>query len=59
MPRCHILVQRIYRFRPRHLPVFLVHIVCAGTRVVADPYAKILDLGWATFVNLARSVVSL
>lgn len=56
MSSCHILVQRIYSLCPRHLSVFFVHIVCAGTRVVANPYTKILNLGWAALVDLLQDI---
>ena len=55
----HVLVKRIYRLCPRHLPILLVHIVCTGARIVADPDAKVLDLCRTLFVYLIiDSIVS-
>ena len=40
----HILIQPLHRIRPAHLPVLLVHIVRARSRIVPDPDAEVLDL---------------
>lgn len=52
MSCCHVLVECLYRIRPRHLPIFLVHIMRSGARVVADPDPKVLDLLWALLMYL-------
>ena len=43
MPRRHVLVQCVHSFRPRHLPILLVHVVRSRARVVADPDTEVLD----------------
>lgn len=55
VPCRHVLVERIDRFRPWHLSVFLVHIMCARSRVVSDPNAKVLNLLRAFLVDLCIS----
>lgn len=52
MSCCHVLVESLYRIRPWHLPVLLVHIMRAGAWVVANPDAKVLDLLWALLMYL-------
>lgn len=52
MSCCHVLVECLYRIRPRHLPIFLVHVMRSGARVVADPDPKVLDLLWALLMYL-------
>lgn len=52
VPCRHVLVKRIDRFRPRHLSVFLIHIMCARSRVVSDPNAKVFNLLRAFLVDL-------
>lgn len=42
MPRRHILVHALHRIGAGELAVLLVHVVCAGARVVAEPDAKVL-----------------
>ncbi len=52
MPSGHILIQTIDGLAAAHLPVLLVHVVRAGTRVVAQPDADVLDFQRALFVDL-------
>ena len=40
----HVLVERLHRVRSAHLAVLLVHVVCAGSRIVPDPDAEVFDL---------------
>jgi hypothetical protein len=51
VPRSHILIQRIHRLRPRHLPILFVHIVRATARIVADPDTEVLDLEGTLLVH--------
>lgn len=48
----HILVECMDSVCTAHLTVLLVHVVCAGTRVVSDPNTEVLDLLWVLLVNL-------
>lgn len=52
VPSSHVLVEALDGIRARELTEFLVHIVCAGTRVVTEPDAEVLDLHRLLFVNL-------
>lgn len=52
VPGCHVLVESFYRVCPRHLSVFLVHIVGARSRVVPNPYTEVLNLLRALLVDL-------
>jgi hypothetical protein len=52
MPGSHVLVESFYGIGSGHLTVFLVHVVGAGSRIIADPNAKVLDLERAFLVNL-------
>jgi hypothetical protein len=52
MPSSHILIETLDGIRARELTVLLVHIMCTGTRVVADPNAEVLDLQRLLFVDL-------
>lgn len=52
MSCCHVLIERLYRICPRHLPIFLVHVMRSGARIVADPDPKVLDLLWALLMYL-------
>lgn len=52
VPCRHVLVERIDRFRSRHLSVFLIHVMCARSRIVSDPNTKVLNLLRASLVNL-------
>lgn len=56
MSCCHVLVKCLYRIRPGHLPIFLIHIMRSGARVVADPDPKVLDLLWALLMYLDREM---
>jgi hypothetical protein len=49
---CHVLIERFYSVRASELSELLVHVVCSGARIVADPYAKILHFQGLLFVNL-------
>jgi len=51
MPGSHILVEAPDGIRTCELTVFLVHVVCTRTRVVANPDTEVLDLQWLLFVN--------
>jgi hypothetical protein len=55
MPSSHILIETLDGIRARELTVLLVHVMCAGTRVVADPDAEVLDLQRLLFVDLRQS----
>lgn len=50
----HILVERLDSISPRHFPIFLVHVVCAGTRIVTNPDTEVLNLQWAFLVDLKK-----
>lgn len=58
VPSRHVLVQRFDRFRPRHLSVFFVHIVCTRSRVVSDPNTKVLNFLRAFLVDLYFKMLS-
>ena len=51
MPCRHITVQRIHRLRPRHLPIFLVHVVRTTSRVISNPHTKVLHFQWSLLVE--------
>lgn len=40
----HVGVQGVDSISSAHLTVLLVHVVCAGSRVVSDPDTEVLDL---------------
>jgi hypothetical protein len=40
----HVLIKRLDGIRARELTELLVHVVRARTRVVANPYTKVLNL---------------
>lgn len=40
----HVLVHGLDGIGSGHLSVLLVHIVCAGTRVIDDPDTEVLNL---------------
>jgi len=44
VPGSHVLVEALDSVGTRELAEFLIHVMCAGTRVVTEPDAKILDL---------------
>lgn len=48
----HILIHGVDSVCSAHFTVLLVHVVCARTRVVSNPYAKVLHLLWVLLVNL-------
>ena len=50
--RGHLLVHGLHGIAARHLTELLVHVVRAGTRVVAEPDAKVLDFERLLLVNL-------
>lgn len=52
MAGSHILVQRLDRGGSRELSVLLVHVVGAGSRVVSQPNAKVLDLERVLLMDL-------
>jgi hypothetical protein len=52
MTGSHILVESIDGLASGHLTVLLVHVVGAGTRIVADPDAEVLDLLGALLMDL-------
>jgi hypothetical protein len=47
----HILVECLYGIRPAHLAILLVHVVGAGSRIIANPDAEVLDLEGSFLVN--------
>ena len=51
MAGSHILVQGLHRLRPAHLSVLLVHVVCAGSRVIPNPDAEVLNLERSLLVD--------
>ncbi len=50
----HVLVESSDGFRPGELTELLVHVVCAGTRVVTEPDTEVLDFQWLCLMNLQR-----
>ena len=48
----HVLVQSLDGIGAGHLAVLLVHVVGAGSGVVADPDTEVLDLQGLLLVNL-------
>jgi hypothetical protein len=52
MPGSHILVEALDSIGTRELTEFLVHVVCAGSRVVTEPDAKVLNFQWLLLVDL-------
>ena len=53
----HVLVEGLDSVDTRHLTVLLVHVVCAGTRVVADPDTEVLDLQRVLLVDLTPELI--
>ena len=43
MPRSHILVEALHSIDSAEFTELLVHVVCAGTRIVSEPDTKVLD----------------
>ena len=56
MSRGHVLVHGLDGVGSRHVPVLLVHVVRARSRVVTNPDAKVLDLQWALLMNLTAAL---
>jgi hypothetical protein len=56
VPGGHVLVETLDSVCAGELTVFLVHVMCTGTRVVADPDAKVLDLQGPLLVDLRQKV---
>lgn len=52
VPCGHVLVERLDGIGTAEFTEFLVHVVRAGTRIIAQPNAKVLDLEWLLFVDL-------
>jgi len=52
----HVLVQSLDSVGPRHLAVFLIHVVGAGARIVTNPDAEVLDLKGMLLVDLTENV---
>jgi hypothetical protein len=52
MPCGHVLVEGLDGIRPGQLTVLFVHVVGAGTGIVTDPDAKVLNLLGALLVDL-------
>ena len=48
----HVLVKRLNGIGPGEFSEFLIHVVCARTRVVTNPDAKVLGLQGALLVDL-------
>lgn len=48
----HVLVHGLDGIGSGHLSVLLVHVVCAGARVVDNPDTEVLDLEWSLLVDL-------
>lgn len=56
MSSSHILIQRLNGQSTRHIAVFLVHIVCSGTRIITEPNSVILDSQGSFLRNLVPLV---
>lgn len=56
MPGGHVLVEALDSVGTRELAVFLVHVMCTGTRVVAEPDTKVLDLQGLLLVDLRHKM---
>jgi hypothetical protein len=52
VPCGHVLVEALYCVCAGQVAELLVHVVCAGARVVAQPDAKVLDLERLRLVDL-------
>jgi hypothetical protein len=50
----HVLIKGFHGVCASELTEFLVHVVCARARVVADPDTKVLHLQWLLFMNLGK-----
>lgn len=55
----HVGVERIDGICSGQLTVLLVHVVCTGARVVADPDTEVLDLDGVLLVELNCKTVRL
>lgn len=51
----HVLVESLDSIRSRHLSVLLVHVVSAGSGVVSDPDAEVLDTERVLLGNLVKT----
>lgn len=56
MPGGHVLVEALDSIGTREFTVFLVHVMCTGTRVVAEPDTKVLDLQGLLLVDLRHEM---
>ena len=56
VPGGHVLVEALDSGGTRELTVFLVHVMCTGTRVVAEPDTKVLDLQGPLLVDLRHKM---
>lgn len=56
VPGGHVLVEALDSSGTRELTVFLVHVMCTGTRVVAEPNTKVLDLQGPLLVDLHHKI---
>jgi len=52
VPGSHVLVQTMYCISTGEFTELLVHVVSSGTRVVAEPDAKVLNLQWLALMDL-------
>jgi hypothetical protein len=52
MPGGHVLVEGLNGIRPGQLTVLLVHVVGAGSGIIADPDAEVLHFLGAFLVDL-------
>lgn len=52
VPSGHVLVQALDGICTRQLTELLVHVVCSGTRVIAQPDTEVFDFQRFLFVNL-------
>jgi hypothetical protein len=55
MPGSHILVHALDSVCTAKVTVLLVHVVRAGTRVIAEPDTKVLDFEGLLFVDLENA----
>lgn len=56
MSGCHVLVECVDGIRSGELSELLVHVVCAGARVVLEPNTEVLDLQGPLLGNLCGEV---
>lgn len=55
VPRGHVLVEALDGSGTAKLAELLVHVVCTGARVVAEPDAEVLDLQRLLLVDLGTA----